>query len=80
MRPHTGWMECPPVLAQVWLDEHEEDLGGVSVDAAVALVEGAGLRAHVVPYASRSAAAEQRHDRVNLRLTAAGELAAVDAG
>ena len=73
-------MECAPIRAQAWLDLHEGELGALPVDAAVATVERAGLRARVVPYASGGIAEEQRADRVNLRLGADRALVAVDAG
>lgn len=73
-------MECAPVRAQLWLDAIDLDLASSSVGALVALVEDAGLRAHVVPYGTDRATSEQHGDRVNLYLTAAGALAGIDAG
>lgn len=73
-------MECAPIRAQVWLDRHEGDLGGLPLHAVVDLVERAGLRARVVEYASGGTPAEQQEDRVNLRLTADGAMGSVDAG
>ena len=73
-------MECAPIRAQVWLDDHERDLDGLAVADAVHLIEGAGLHARVVPYLSGWMTQEQRRDRVNLRLTEAGEVGSVDAG
>lgn len=73
-------MECAPIRAQAWLDTADLDFGGLRLDAVVALIERAGLSPRVVPYAGGSSAEEQRADRVTLRLTEAGELAAVEAG
>lgn len=73
-------MECAPVRAQAWLDAHDLDFGDLRLEAVVDLVEQAGLRARVVPYAAGGPDEELRGDRVNLRLTRSGELGAVDAG
>ena len=73
-------MECAPVRAQAWLDAHDLDLGALPLDSVVALIERAGLRACVVPYGAERTSTEQHGDRLNLRLTAAGELAAMDGG
>jgi hypothetical protein len=73
-------VECAPTRAQAWLDGHEGALGDLRVEAAVALIEKAGLHARVVPYAGGQLTPEQRRDRVNLWLTEAGELGSVDAG
>lgn len=73
-------MECAPARAQAWLDAHDLDFGALRLDAVIAIVEQAGLHALVVPYGTGRASAEQRGDRVNLRLTATGGLAAIDAG
>lgn len=73
-------MDCAPIRAQAWLDVHERDFGDLHLDAAVALVEAAGLQARVLPASSGWSAQEQQPDRVNLRLTRAGDLGSVDAG
>lgn len=73
-------MECAPTRAQAWLDGHEGALGGLPLAQVVSLIERAGLEARVVPYAGGDLAPEQRSDRVNLWLTDAGEMGAVDAG
>jgi hypothetical protein len=73
-------MECAPTRAQAWLDGNEDALGGLPIGQVVALIERAGLEARVLPYAGGLLTAEQRGDRVNLWLTEAGEMGAVDAG
>ena len=73
-------MECAPVRAQAWLDAHDLDFGDLRIETVVAMVERAGLRARVLPYAAGRADEEQRGDQVNLWLTRSGELGAVDAG
>jgi hypothetical protein len=62
------------------LDAHDLDLGALPIDSVVALIERAGLHASVVPYGTAGSSTEQRGDQVTLRLTAAGDLAAIDAG
>jgi hypothetical protein len=73
-------MECAPVRAQAWLDAQDLDFGAIRLEAVVALVERAGLHARIVPYGTARTSAEQHGDQLNLRLTPAGELAAIDAG
>lgn len=73
-------MECAPIRAQAWLDEHEGDLHGLGADDAIAFIEGAGLHARVVPSAGGWIAQEQRSDRLTLWLTETGTVASADAG
>jgi hypothetical protein len=73
-------VECAPIRAQAWLDQHEHALGELRLGQVVAMIERAGLDARVVPYASGTMAAEQHRDRVTVWLTEAGEVGAVDAG
>lgn len=73
-------MDCSPIRAQAWLDEHHIELVDRAIDDAVALIEGAGLHARVVRAPSGWMTQEQRRDRVNIWLTEAGEIASVDAG
>lgn len=73
-------MECPPVRAQAWLDDHTRELVCLEVDDAVALIESAGLQARVVHYPGGWMTQELRHDRVNLWLTQDGSIASLDAG
>ena len=68
------------IQAQIWLDAHRGDLDGLSVDAAVALIERAGLQARVITPSTGWLTQEQRRDRVNLRLTASGDVRSIDAG
>jgi hypothetical protein len=73
-------MECPPIRAQAWLDDHERDLEGLDVESAVALIESADLHARVVPHRSGWMTQEQRRDRINLWLSASGAIGSIDAG
>lgn len=73
-------MECAPIRAQAWLDGHESELVDRPLGEVVALIEDAGLVARVIPLRSGWLTQEQHRDRVNLRLTAAGEIGSIDAG
>jgi hypothetical protein len=73
-------MDCAPIRAQVWLDAHERDFGGLRIPEAVALIERAGLEARVVSASGSGMAQEQRGDRVTVWATRAGEVGSVDAG
>jgi hypothetical protein len=80
VRADTGGVECAPIRAQAWLDVHERDFGDLHVEAAVELIERAGLSARVVPYASGRTTEEQRSDRVSVWLAEDGAVRSVDAG
>ena len=73
-------MQCPPIRAQAWLDEHSRELDGLELEDAVALIESAGLEARVVHYPSGWATQELRRDRITLRLTRDGSLSTIEAG
>jgi hypothetical protein len=73
-------MECPPIRAQAWLDDHGRELDGLAVADAVTLIESAGLEARVVSYPSGWMTQEQRRDRISVWLTETGEMGSIDAG
>jgi hypothetical protein len=73
-------VECAPIRAQAWLDEHEHVLGALTVEDAVTVIEDAGLQARVLRSSGGWMTQEQHRDRVNLRLTDTGQIAAIDAG
>ncbi|MGT2426546.1 hypothetical protein [Amnibacterium kyonggiense] len=68
--------DCPPTRAEAWLEEHGRDLAGLPRADAVAVVEGAGLRAAVLD-GSGPRSPEIWEDRVILRL--AGDATVSDA-
>ena len=76
----TETVECPPIRAQAWLDDHERDLDGLDVGDAVARIEDAGLHPRVVQHTGAWMTEEQRGDRVTLWLTDAGAIGSIDAG
>ncbi|GAA2752959.1 hypothetical protein [Amnibacterium kyonggiense] len=73
-------MECPPIRAEAWLEEHEADLIGLEEADAVALVEGAGLHARVIAPGPGWMTQEQRRDRIDLWRSAEGPIASASAG
>lgn len=72
-------MDAAARSAQDWLDTHAEDLTGRGADEAVAVVEGAGLSARVVPHGPTWMTQELRHDRINLWLDEQGLVRAISA-
>lgn len=80
MRTDTGAMECAPIRARAWLDDHERELDGLRADDAQALIESAGLHARVLHYPSGWTTQEQRRDRITLWLTETGTVGSIEAG